>query len=146
MSKENVTVTQAVEIVSFGFGRNYNETIKLLSRKEGTWKERPGCKIERLIVERLVDEILAKGWSVSVYFDGDWNCQNLRSKDAILAHLGNDCYETISVHGLRQNFPNDPVLGHINLVWGNNEDIISDYTVNDQIEQIVNDINTWIEN
>ena len=86
--------------------------------------------VENQIVERLVTDILAAGFTVSVYDGGDYCLKHCTSLEAIIEALASTDSDELVLHlpknseGLRMR------VGWIMLVWGNDTAVISDYTVN----------------
>lgn len=92
-------------------------------------------KVEAEIATKLVEAILANGWTISVS-DGEAIVQK-RSTDraAILASLSSTDSDTLIVRyrtGLK--------VGNILLVWGNGEDLISDFTDVPDLSQLINQL------
>lgn len=86
--------------------------------------------VENQIVERLVTDILAAGFTVSVYDGGDYCLKHCTSLEAIIEALASTDSDELVLHlpknseGLRMR------VGWIMLVWGNDTAVVSDYTVN----------------
>lgn len=81
--------------------------------------------IEKKIVGRLITDVLASGYSVSVWNGGD-DAEIELSADAdtiFKALAASDQDEVVIVNNNRR-------FGWIRLVWGNDVDVISDYTTN----------------
>jgi hypothetical protein len=77
--------------------------------------------IEAKIAGRLVRQAIKLGYSLSVYDGEEWTVKKSRDYAAITAALGTtDC----DVLRIRQDTGN--ALGSITLIWGNDEDVISD--------------------
>lgn len=86
--------------------------------------------VERAIVSRIVDDLLARGYALSVdYGDGDPDYEVARSRDrsAVLGALFACDEERLFVHREGQERP----FAWIFLVYGNDGwDVVSDYTTN----------------
>lgn len=81
--------------------------------------------IEKKIVGRLVTDILATGVTVSIYDGEEFALEDSNDEAAIYAALSSTDTDRIYVHDLSHKR-----VGWILLVWGNDVDIISDYTTN----------------
>lgn len=78
--------------------------------------------IERRIAERLVDDILKAGHTISVYDGEETTLSKSSDRAAILGAMGTTCFDWLNV------FDGDRRVGGIMLVWGNGADVISDYS------------------
>jgi hypothetical protein len=78
---------------------------------------------EARIARKIVKDALANGWTVSVYDGEEWTVKRSADSRAILDAL---CTTDSDVLRLR-DASGEPV-GNIWLVWGNDEDVISDHT------------------
>jgi hypothetical protein len=94
--------------------------------------------IEQRIARQLVDAALSFGYAVSVNDDytgtGEWIVKKSRDRDAILnalASTGGDF--------LRIRYPGSQSInvGWLSLIYGNDADMISDFSDNDGIKAIV---------
>jgi hypothetical protein len=81
--------------------------------------------IEKKIVGRLVTDILATGVTVSIYDGEEFALEDSNDEAAIYAALSSTDTDRIYIHDLSRKR-----VGWILLVWGNDVDIISDYTTN----------------
>ncbi len=96
---------------------------------------------ERAIVNRLIDDLLAAGYRVRVHDGEEFNCDDQTTESGIKANLataGDDrlYFRKPGVRGPEQAAYD----GWIWLIWGNGEDVISDYTANEATEAIVEPI------
>jgi hypothetical protein len=86
--------------------------------------------VENQIVERLVTDILAAGLTVSVYDGEEYPLRHSTDMRAIMDALASTDMDELVLHepknaqGLRMR------KGWVSLVWGNDCDVISDYTTN----------------
>lgn len=99
-----------------------------------------GEKIERRITKRLVRDIIAKdGVSLHVR-DEESACIHDQSEASILEAMfeSGENYLVIRDRDLKK-------LGWIRLIWGNETDVISDYSDNEFTRAIVEPVYQWIE-
>jgi hypothetical protein len=92
--------------------------------------------VERRITRALLAGIFAKGWTITIDNGGDGEysaslppiATSGREALPLLAHTGSD---TVNLYegGLRR--------GYIWLVWGNEEDLITDYSDYPEVEALV---------
>lgn len=81
--------------------------------------------IEKKIVGRLITDVLASGYSVSVWNGGDdAEIELSADADTIFKALAASDQDEVVI------FNNNRRFGWIRLVWGNDVDVISDYTTN----------------
>lgn len=100
-------------------------------------------KVERGIATRLIRDLLAKGYYVRIHDGEEFNTEsNLNKESEIKDNLATTGEDRIyfSKFSDKQSY-----LGWIWLVWGNGEDLISDYSANPRTEEIVEPIYDWIE-
>ena len=90
--------------------------------------------VERMIIKLLAEEILKRGHSISVY-DGEENALE-KSTDlhAILNEVGSTEGTVFTLN------KDNEVQGWFALIHGNNEDVISDYSVTGDCNDIFNTI------
>lgn len=95
---------------------------------------------EQAIVVRLVNDLLAAGLTISVWNGGDEaEIDDSDNAEAIFAELAaSDQDELTMRHGKGGAY-----AGWIRLVWGNDADVISDYTT--RLEDILNGANKLAE-
>lgn len=79
--------------------------------------------VERRIAKAIVTDALAKGWTVSVHDGEEWALAASADKAAILSAMGSTDSDT-----LRFRTSSGEKIGSIYLVWGNEEDLLSDHT------------------
>jgi hypothetical protein len=91
---------------------------------------------ERVIISKLLDTILAAGYSIDVrdaYGDGDEPMEPTNNRtliEAEVAATGETCLDIYDADGAR---------GFILLIHGNGEDVISDSSDNETINALVQD-------
>jgi hypothetical protein len=78
---------------------------------------------EARIARKIVKDALANGWTVSVYDGDEWTVKSSTDNRAILEAM---CTTDSDVLRLRDAAGES--IGNIWLVWGNDEDVISDHT------------------
>lgn len=88
-------------------------------------------KSENKIVKRLLAAILKAKCTVTVYDGEDCVITKSRAKGVIIAALGSTDHDVLHI------YHPDGKLGFILLIWGNGEDVISDYSDNDTIRKFV---------
>lgn len=82
-------------------------------------------EIERRITNKVIDALIGAGYGISVYDGEEMVLRNSRSRREIrkfLASTDSDCLYAIGKEGRG--------IGWAALIWGNGEDVLSDYTVN----------------
>lgn len=87
---------------------------------------------ERGIVTRLLRAALANGYTVSVYDGEEWTLRNSKRIVQIMAALattGEDVLQFRDSEGFS--------IGKVWLIWGNDEDLISDHSDSDTISSLV---------
>ena len=90
--------------------------------------------VERMIIKLLAEEILKRGHSITVY-DGEENALN---KSTDLHAILNECGTTeVTVFTLHKG---GAVQGWFTLIHGNHEDVISDYSVTGDCNDIFNTV------
>lgn len=80
---------------------------------------------ETVIVNKLVETILARGYSIVLAAEGEEFFGPSQNKDEILRNVDAATFMELYFHG-----------GFFLIVWGNGEDIISDYTDNELCREI----------
>jgi hypothetical protein len=88
-------------------------------------------KKERTITRRIVKAALAKGYTVSVYDGEEFALRRSSSERAIMKAIYSTDEDTLVMHGGERR------IGQIYLVWGNGEDVVTDYTDCPEIEALV---------
>jgi hypothetical protein len=93
---------------------------------------------EAAIARKLVNAALAKGWLVTVYDGEEIAVSGSADRDAIF-----DAMNSTECDILRFRSPNDEpeFMGWVALIWGNGEDLISDYSDNKAITALVESVN-----
>lgn len=98
-------------------------------------------KVERGIATKLVQAIHKAGFVISVHDGEEFNCEDLSKLASVRAHLA-----TTGEDRLFFRKPGETqYAGWIWLIFGNGEDLISDYTANETTEALVAPIQDWIE-
>lgn len=93
---------------------------------------------EKLIVGKLVTDILAAGYTLSVYDGEELPVELSADADTIFKALSSTDIDALIV-----NRPDGRYVGKVVLVWGNDCDVISDYSV--KIEALLADANAFAE-
>lgn len=89
---------------------------------------------EMTIAETLVDKILARGLEISLEAEGEPLLENTREKRLIMKEINACDYTVVRADD----------AGWFLLVWGNDEDIISDYSDNPMCNEIVKEVENEI--
>jgi hypothetical protein len=95
--------------------------------------------VERRIVGRLVEALLAAGYSLGVNDGEERTITNSKDADAIYKALASTDSDTLIAH-----FPDSDREAGVLLIWGNDVDVISDYHTS--LEPVLAPINDWIGN
>lgn len=86
--------------------------------------------IERRIATRLVDDALAAGYSISVHDGEEWALKQSSDRATILNAMG-------STDSDKLRFRKDgEVIGTVLLIWGNEDDLISDTSESEAIDKL----------
>lgn len=97
---------------------------------------------EQETARKLVAEILARGYTLSVHDGEEWTVQKSRDASAILGALATTDSDT-----LRLKTPEGLMTaGDILLIWGNARDgseLIADHTSNERMNDICNPFTGW---
>lgn len=91
--------------------------------------------VEAAIAKKLVGVILDRGFKISIWEGERWTILLSQDEKAILEALASTGDDMLMV-----STPKNGLLGYIFLVYGNGEDLISDHSVNDVIDEIVNTV------
>jgi hypothetical protein len=95
----------------------------------------PHETIELPKARKLIRAALKAGYSVSVYDGEEWPLKRSTSQTEIFAAIAStDC------DVLRFRTTAGEVVGSVTLIWGNEDDVISDYSDNAAIEALVKPI------
>jgi hypothetical protein len=87
-------------------------------------------EIERQIIVLLVEDLLSAGFAISVN-NGEENVLNRSTKmDKIFSAMSTTDEEYLMLHSPRNGAGNRSEAGWVRLVYGNDGDVISDYTTN----------------
>ena len=88
-------------------------------------------RIERRIATRLIDTILGDDLNISVQDGEETTVSRSKDKAAIIAALASTDFDRLTVWSGAEK------VGCIWLVWGNEDDLISDSTDDDYIEELI---------
>lgn len=88
--------------------------------------------IEREIAERLIDKVLADGHVVSVHEGEDWAIRESMDRDAILASMASTDADKVYI------WKDGERKGWFWLIYGNGNDLISDFVSNTYCCEAVN--------
>ena len=77
---------------------------------------------EARIARKIVADALEKGWTISVWDGEEWTVKRSSDSDRIIGAL---CSTDSDALRFRDG---DTIIGSVSLVWGNDEDVISDHT------------------
>jgi hypothetical protein len=81
--------------------------------------------IELKIAKQVVTDALAAGYTVSVYDGGEWTVKRSTNKATIVAALASTDSDNLRFRDAAGN-----IVGTVVLIWGNGQDLISDYSDN----------------
>jgi hypothetical protein len=87
---------------------------------------------ERKIVNRILDTALAEGYMVSVYDGEVWTLHDSTDGDAIREALASTDMDVIRFRDSLRDY-----IGDVHLVWGNDEDVISDTTCDLRLDELL---------
>ncbi len=87
---------------------------------------------ERRIAKKIVADALAAGYSVSVYDGEEWALKRSTDERAILAAMG-----STDADSLRLRRADGTSIGTIDLVWGNDEDLVSDHAASEEMNAFI---------
>ena len=87
---------------------------------------------ESTIVEKIVSDALAAGYTISIFDSEEWCVKKSKDKGYILENV-NIADEMV----LRLRDAKNEIVGGISLVYGNDTDVISDYTATDIMEEFM---------
>lgn len=96
--------------------------------------EKYAPRAARVIACKLIDKALRQGLKISVNDGVEWTVKHSQDRAVIIAALASaecDCLQFNDDNGK---------LGKVWLIWGNDEDVISDYSDDDAIIQLVEGI------
>lgn len=94
--------------------------------------------IERLILQRLIADLLTDGWHISVNDGEETTVYNSRSAEEVFAAMRATDEDWLQIKHRERK-----ARGWVRCIHGNGQDIISDYTVN--LEYLIEPIYRWIE-
>lgn len=94
--------------------------------------------IERKIIRSLLDAAAARGLLVSVYDGEEWTLTASDSRPAIEAAMGTTESDTLRFRKPGLGADGKPEsIGSVVLVYGNEDDLISDYSDNPETQALV---------
>ena len=98
-------------------------------------------QIEKDIATKIVDDALARDYSVSVFDSEEWTVKKSRDRNEIIQALMTTDEDTLSF-----NKQGGERIGWVYLVYGNTGwDVICDYIVNDDMEKLLTGAETLAE-
>jgi len=89
---------------------------------------------ERKIATALVERLLGAGYQVGVHDGGEVTITATADKETVLDALATTDMDTLRV------FKDGRRVGGVLLIWGNGEDLISDYT---HVEELCSLLDNW---
>jgi hypothetical protein len=87
--------------------------------------------IERRIATKLVNDALAAGYSISVYDGEEWALRSGKDAATVLAAMG-----STDMDKLRFRDADDNIIGTVLLIWGNEDDLISDTSESPEMDRL----------
>ena len=88
---------------------------------------------ERQILEKLVDDALAVGCTVSVYDGEDWPLKRSQDRAAILEATRSTDADVLAFYGV-----DGEKIGNVWLIYGNDYDLISDCSEGEALQALLN--------
>lgn len=88
--------------------------------------------IETRIINRLVEDILAAGYSIRVFDGEEVVLENARSFASILAAMRSSDEDILQLYRKDAS-----LVGFVHLIYGNGPDVIADYSVNADTTQVI---------
>lgn len=100
---------------------------------------------ERRIVDHLIDEITSRGCFVRVWDGGEFVLHtSTNDKAEITGVMGTTEADTLYIHGPAVDGVR-PRLGWIALIWGNDRDLLSDWSDSHAVNEIATAVCNWID-
>ncbi len=96
--------------------------------------------IERRIIGHAIRTILVQGLNIAVYDGEDFALKASTDADDIIGVIGDTDISIFNIHN-STGF----LTGYIVFIHGNREDVLSDYSMGDEIEKIVARIEAEVE-
>ena len=90
---------------------------------------------ERAIVESIVREALTSGYAVSVYDGEELTVDQARDWDDIVGALATTDEDVLRFHDEHEHH-----VGDIALIWGNGNDLVSDYSDTPEMARLVKNV------
>jgi hypothetical protein len=84
--------------------------------------ERFASPVEQRLATGLVDHLLSLGYKLSVFDSEEWVVVQSSDRAEILGALASTGHDTIRIR------TDNEAVGSVWLIWGNDEDLVSDYT------------------
>lgn len=97
-------------------------------------------EVERRIVGKLVQDALASGYSLSVYDGEEITVVESHDPDEVYKALASTDSDRLYVH-----HTDEIRRGWVLLIWGNDSDVISDYSASDMMEAVLAGANALAE-
>ena len=94
--------------------------------------------IEQRIVRRLIDTLFEAGYTLGVNDGEDTTVKNSSSKKEIVQAMATTDHDYLLV------YKDGRSIGWVMLVWGNDEDVISDHSAH--LTEVIEPVMQWIEN
>ena len=117
----------------------HTTTAELLATHDRNAKRR--ASLERRVAITLVRDVLAAGYSISVYDGEGFGLVRSRDKRAILAAMGSTDEDTLFIRDT-----SGKKLGVVTLTYGNDGwDVISDFTDNAWMNALLANVNTYAD-
>jgi hypothetical protein len=92
-------------------------------------------RLEQRLARRLVKRLLAAGLALSIYDGEEWALTRSRDLDAIWGALGETDSDLIRAYDSQGEH-----VGFVTLIWGNGEDLLSDWTDGGVVDGIARDL------
>lgn len=98
---------------------------------------------EKLIVGKLVTDLLAAGFTLSVDDGEEVTVERSTDPAAIFPALSSTDADRLLIH--RANTSDKGRISWVYLVWGNDHDIVSDWVMHNDIDPIIERVNDYSE-
>lgn len=82
--------------------------------------------IQQKIVNKILSDAFASGYTVSVWDGEEWTVKSSTNRKEILSALATTCDDVLAFRR-----PDKSLVGKVLLVYGNDYDLITDYTDNE---------------
>ncbi len=102
--------------------------------------------IERVIIKAYIDEILMRGYYIEVW-DGECTSQiRTRRASEVIKVVGDTEVTVLTVTGPTDRDGNSNIVGWFGFVHGNLEDVMSDSSVGDIVDDITKTVEGGLDN